>query len=228
MRNTFSRFLIFLLIPIIIYVIYLAICWGIADVYYRPAMNQLRDWAKGNIELEINDWENLRIKLNKALSFDPDNPDIHENLALAIEGRYSKAIPGDAEAEVFRELALNHYRESIKLRPVWPYSWSNLALVKYRLRRIDDEFFLALHNAEKLGRWEPAIQRMVTDIGLSLWLKLSEQQRIFIWKAITHSLEKQPKETLEIVKKHGYLDIVCLVNKDKPLIVKQCNKLSKK
>jgi hypothetical protein len=72
-------------------------------------------------------------------------------LALAIEGRFSNAPANDAEAEVFRKLALEHYRQSVKLRPVWPYAWNNLTVVKYRLGQINDEFFEALHMLWKIN-----------------------------------------------------------------------------
>ncbi len=207
--------------------IYVAANWGIADVYYRPAMNQLRNWSLGKIELENIDWDELRIKLSKALELDPNNPEIHESLALAIEGRFSKAAPKDAEAEVFRKLALDHYRQSVKLRPVWPYAWSNMALVKFRLGQIDDEFYEALHNAERLGPWEPSIQRTVIELGLINWLVLPKSERTFVLDTISHALEKQPNEALKIVNNHGHLDIICFIHKEKPRVVEYCDEYKK-
>lgn len=114
-------------------------------------MIQLKNWRLGRIKLSVEDWDKLRANLSRALELDPDNADIHNILALAIEGRFSNVAPEDDMAAPFRQKALEHYRHSVTLRPVWPYSWVKLALVKYRLGQIDDEFYEALHNAENLG-----------------------------------------------------------------------------
>lgn len=209
-------------IPLAIYIIYIAAHWGLADVYYRPAMNQLKSWSLGKVELESKDWDELRISLYKAHELDPNSPEIHERLALAIEGRFSNAPANDAEAEVYRKLALEHYRQSVKLRPVWPYAWNKLTVVKYRLGQIDDEFYEALHNAERLGRWEPIIQRMVIEVGLINWLVFSESERAFVLETLSRALEKQPLEALKLVNKHGLLDIICLLNKDKDIVINYC------
>jgi polysaccharide biosynthesis protein VpsP len=227
-NNAFSRALAFLAIPVFLGLIYVATNWGMADVYYRPAMNQLRNWEQGKIELENKDWDKLRISLSKSLELDPNNPKIHEILALAIEGRFSNVVPKDAEANVFRKLALEHYRKSVLLRPTWPYVWNKLTVVKYRLGQIDDEFYEALHNAERLGPWEPVIQRMVLEVGLINWLVFSKPERTFVLETISNALEKEPQKALEIIKKHNLLDIICLLNKDKPRVTDYCKKHQKK
>jgi hypothetical protein len=44
-----------------------------------------------------------------------------------------------------------------------------VASVKYRLGQIDEEFFEALHKVVELGPWEPALQRLVIEIGMNEW-----------------------------------------------------------
>jgi polysaccharide biosynthesis protein VpsP len=227
-NNSFSRTIALLVIPVLLSLIYVATNWGMADFHYRPAMNQLRNWSQGKVELENKDWNKLRVSLSKALELEPNNPEIHEVLALAIEGRFSNMAPKDAEANVYRRLALEHYRKSVLLRPTWPYAWNKLTVVKYRLGQIDDEFYEALHNAERLGPWEPVIQRMVLEVGLINWLVFSKPERTFVLQTISHALEKDPQRALEIVKKHNLLDIICLLHKDKPRVVDYCKKYQKK
>ena len=110
---------------------------------------------------------------------------------------------------------------------MWPYVWNKRTVVKYRLGQINDEFYEALHNAERLGPWEPVIQRMVIEVGLNKWLMFSKSERTFVLETISHALEKEPQRALEIVKKHNLLDVICLLNKEKPRVVEYCDNFKK-
>lgn len=84
-----------------------------------------------------------------------------------------------------------------------------------------------IDNAGRLGPWEWGIQRMVLEVGLNKWLVFSKSERSFVLETISHALEKQTREILEIVNKHGLLDIICLLNKEKPDVVKYFDKYKK-
>ncbi len=226
-NKLFSRILFVTLIPVSLYIIYIAGSWGLADIYYSPAMNELKNWRSGKITLEDKDWDRLRVNLSKALALDSDNPEIHENLALAIEGRYLNIVSKDVGAEPSRQLALEHYRQSVLLRPTWPYAWAGLISVKYRLGQFDDEFYEALHNVERLGPWEPGLQRLMIVIGLNEWNVFPIDEKKFVLEIITRALEKQPYKILPIIKRKGFLDVICFINKDKSNIVEYCEKHKK-
>ncbi len=228
MNDTIVRISVLFCILLLLCMIYISASWGLADMYYSPAKSELRSWTIGERELNNTDWDRLRADLSKALELDPYHPKIHEHYAIAIEGRFSKLPQGDSEAENFRKQALNHYIKSVSLRPSWPYAWSNVMTVKFRLGQIDEEFIQALHIAETLGPWEPGIQKMVIDIGLITWPRLSYSDRSFVMKTISHALEKQPKAALSLVDRHGVLDTVCLINKDKEKIAEYCKQYKKK
>ncbi|MCG8377970.1 MAG: hypothetical protein MI865_00690 [Proteobacteria bacterium] len=228
MNSTVTRIGVLFFIPPLFYLIYVAGNWGLADINYRPAKNQLGSWIMGKAELEDKDWDSLRADLSKALEFDPSNPDIHEYLAIALEGRYSKLVPGATEAESFRMQALTHYIKSASMRPSWPYAWNNKMLAKFRLQQIDKEFLAALHNAKRLGPWEPGIQRMVIDVGLIIWPELSRSDRSVVMETISHALEKQTLVTLKLVNKHGLLDVICFIHKDNKKVIEYCKQFKKK
>jgi len=126
----------------------------------------LEKWRSGNTTLDDDEWDKLRINLSYTLEHDPDNPNIHKYLALAIEGCFADVAPKNKAAMPFGHEASVHYKKSISLRPTWPFVWVNLALVKYRPGETDDEFYHALHKADELGPWEPGVQRMIVDVGL--------------------------------------------------------------
>lgn len=218
-----SKLTTLIFIPISLMLIYVAGSWGLADVYYRPALNEIRSWIFGKNEINDERWEKLKLNLSKAQQLDPSNPYIYENLAIALEGRFAKVKSGNSNAEAYRQEALAHYLTSASLRPTWPYVWNSIMTVKYRLGEIDDEFFTAFKNAERLGRWEPDIQRMLVDIGLINWLKFPASERKYLLDIVSRSIEKQPVKTMEIVNKNGLLDVICLLNKDKEDVNKYCN-----
>ncbi|GJM05308.1 MAG: hypothetical protein DHS20C09_12990 [marine bacterium B5-7] len=223
-NNIFSRILALVVIPVILYMVYIAGSWGLADFYYRSAERELNNWQSGKITLEDKDWDRLRTNLTKAVDLDPNNPEFHEKLALSIEGRFLNVVSKEPKAQVYRDLALQHYRKSVQLRPVWPYAWANLASIKYRLGQIDEEFFEALHNVVKLGPWEPGLQRLVIEIGMNEIGAFPQEEVLFILEVVSRALEKQPYKILELIKKKGFLDLICLLHKDNTLVVDYCKK----
>ena len=228
MKLTISRVLSLIAIPCLLYLTYIAGSWGLADVYARPSITVLEKWRSGSKTLNGDDWDKLRADLSYALKHDPDNPDIHEYLALAIEGRYAYIAPKNKEAMPSRREAYTHYKKAIALRPPGPFAWVNLALVKYRLGETDDEFYHALHKADELGPWEPSVQRVIVDIGLHYWNSLSRSERTFILnmidKSLHHSSRKHSIDVLDLTKRYGALELTCLIHEDIDYVAQYCVK----
>ncbi len=228
MKLTIPRMMSLIAIPCLLYLTYIAGSWGLADIYARPSITVLEKWRSGDITLNGDDWDKLRADLSYALEHDPDNPDIHEYLALAIEGRFAEFAPENKEAMPPRREAYAHYKKSISLRPTWPYAWVNLALVKYRLGETDNEFYHALHKADELGPWEPGVQRVIVDIGLHNWNSLSRDERKFVMsiidKSLNHSIREHSYNVLDLTKRYGILELVCLIHEDIDYVAQYCKK----
>jgi tetratricopeptide (TPR) repeat protein len=182
----------------------------------------------GEAEIKDADWDDLRSNLTRALELDPTNPDINDYLGLSIEGRFADVAPKDETAAPYRQEALMYYRKAVSLRPVWPYSWVNLALVKYRLGQTDAEFYKALHTATELGPWEPTVQRVVVDIGLHFWNGLAIDERHFILETIArgiqHADRKHSRKILELVKRYGFLEYICIIHEKEEHVQKYCKR----
>jgi len=232
MKLTISQMMSLIAIPCLLYLTYIAGSWGLADVYARPSIIVLEKWRSGKIELKNDEWNELRENLSFALRRDPDNPKIHEYLALAIEGRYAEIAPENKEAMPSRREAYTHYKRSISIRPTWPYAWVSLALVKYRLGETDDEFYHALHKADELGPWEPGVQRVIVDVGLHYWKSLSRNERKFVLniieKSLRHTDRQHSIDVLKLSKRFGALELVCLIYEDIDYVNRYCkNSLSR-
>jgi len=122
--NTVSipvRIIIFFLIVLLSILIVGIAKLGIADLISYSSYQTLKDWQLSPFEISSNKWDRIRDNLEQAHTLDPDNPEILMYLGLAHEGRFSNDAIQLPEAEHDRKKALSYYRQSVKLRPTWPY-----------------------------------------------------------------------------------------------------------
>ena len=226
MKSTILRTMSLMAIPCLLYLAYIAGSWSLADIYASSSIKTLERWRADKITLNDDDWDKLRADLSYALKHDSENPDIHEYLALAIEGRFAYIAPKNSEAMTSRREAYAHYKKSISIRPSWPYAWVNLALVKYRLGETDNEFYHALHKADELGAWEPGVQRVIVDVGLHYWNSSSRDEREFVLhiidKSLRHSIRGHSVDVLDLTKRYGKLELVCLIHEDIGFVNEYC------
>jgi Flp pilus assembly protein TadD len=109
----------------------------------------------------------------------------------------------------FQEIAATHFTQALALRSSSPYTWSNLAEVRYRLGQTGGDFERILVGAEALGPNEPQVQRVVADLGLALWPELSASTQAAVTRAVASGMQRNPLEMLQISTRRGRLDIAC-------------------
>ena len=228
MNNIIYRSISLLIIPIFVYSIFIAGKWGMADIYYQPEVIKFKKLRDKKIELTQEDWDISHSNLTKAMKLDPYNPYIHEYFALVLEGLAAVSNPQDKKADLYRQQALAHYKESIIFRPTWPHAWISLASSKYKLGQVDDEYYEALSKAEQFGSWELVVQKFIIDIGLHGWSDFSKENRAFtlevISNAMQHSNIKHVINMLDVIRNRGYLNIVCLLHNDKDIVKNYCGR----
>ncbi|MCH9049452.1 MAG: hypothetical protein IH836_11065, partial [Proteobacteria bacterium] len=90
----------------------------------------------------------------------------------------------------------------------------------------DDEFYHALHKADELGPWEPGVQRVIVDVGLHTWKSLSRNERKFVLNIIEKSLRHTDRQhsfnVLDLSKRYGALELVCLIYEDIDYVNRYC------
>ena len=223
-----SKILAIILIPVLLFLIYVAGKWGLADVYSRPAINQLTEWRQGRLQLEDKDWDRYTRDLKKALQLDPDNPEILEWLGMAVEGRYVRFAPNYPFAYDQRHAAADYYRKSIRLRPTWPYTWEDLALVKYRLDEIDAEFYKAMHMAVHYGPGQAGVQSAVSELGILLWQHLPANEQSFVLgvmkNGLHHANKARVRKLMDLIKARGFLPQACGRFKENKAFQEYCSK----
>lgn len=187
---------------------------GIADFNADPSYRTLKAWQLSPFEMSNNEWDEIQKQLERARELDPDNPELLMATGLAHEGRFAHAAVSLPEAKEDREEALVYYRQSVKLRPTWPYGWIDLALVKYRLGELDQEFYHAIAVSQELGPWEPGVQKIIIEIGLHGWNEINDemQTRVLdtIKQAVIHSDKKHVNRILGLLKEYRIFYYACL------------------
>lgn len=133
------------------------------------------------------DWQQAQHLGELSVSLAPFNADYREVLGRVHEARFIMAPLGDSGARPDRERAAALYRQSIALRPTWPYPHAGLAYVLYRAGGHNTEVERALAEAARLGPWEPAVMEAILDIGFDGWYQLTPAARQVVTAASVRS-----------------------------------------
>jgi len=196
---------------------------GLADVNVQSARRSLVLWESDVNALNNKEWTIAYDDVSKAVSQDPLNPELLTLMANVQEWKIY-LDKDDEENNYYLGLALKNYRKAAELRPAWPYSWSQISLVKYRMGEIDQELQQAIENATKTGPWEPGVQQIIAEVGLGVWQELDFAMREIIVRNIDRGITMQPILMLNILKKYGQLKMVCYQKKKDSVIRKFCEK----
>jgi len=217
------RYLLTIPCLILIGLIITAGFWGVADVNVQSARRNLLLWESDVNTLDNIEWTIAYDSVSKAVSQDPLNPELLTLMANVQEWKIY-LDEDDEENNHYLSLALKNYRKAAELRPAWPYTWSQISLVKYRMGKIDQELKQAIENATKTGPWEPGVQQIIAEVGLSVWEELDFAMRGIIVRNIDRGITMQPVPMMNILKKHGQLKMVCYQKKKDPVITEFCKK----
>lgn len=173
--------------------IYFAGLRGLADTAAIPARHAITQWTQARTLPGPREWREVRAALRTARGFEPDNPLFVEELGRLYEMRTRGLDSTLPVVRAFLARALDDFRTAARMRPASPTTWANIALAKYRLGELDAAFTAAAERAAQLGRWEPGVQRVLSEIGVNAWAALSPPNRATAAAAAERGLEMQPR-----------------------------------
>ena len=142
-----------------------------------------------------------RDDLTRAAAHVPDDPFVRETLALML-------VRNSNEPADFEE-GQRHLVAAIAARTGSPYTWANLAVIKYRLGDTGPAFEKILVNASNLGPHEPEVQQIVSDLGLAMYDEVSPATRAAIERMVAAGMKRNAAEILQIASRRGRLDTAC-------------------
>ncbi len=199
-------------------------------IYDQHTADLLDHWQKkalrkknSNVIVKESEANQAIKSVNLAISFRPENPE-----AMIRKIKLLQYLQFDAGKDDFamRTEELDLYRKAILLRPAWPYSWAEFAMVKARIPELDGEFESALERAMTLGPWEYDVQIMVARLGFHFRGWLSPE----IENKLEHNLkrlsQRYPGRALSLAKEYGQKaesDVCKIINNPKKYPV--CRKI---
>jgi predicted Zn-dependent protease len=182
---------------------------GLADADSLDARTTLAVATQTKKLPEAADLNEAISALRAAVSLEPSNPLLVEQLGRALEMSALRLGRGDPAARPSLREALAHFRTAALMRPGSPYVWTAIAGVKLRLDEMDFEFYGALQRAARLGPWEPAIQVALADIGFAGWRFLAQPGKQLVVEAVERGTRRQEKELRALAVSHGTFGLLC-------------------
>jgi len=158
---------------------------GAANLFHRQAYHEL---AGLTVHSAPSDRDRVRRHLQRALSLSDADPNVLENLAQ-YHVRQAAAAGNGIKREASLEQALQLLTAAARLRPVSPYTWANIANLKYHLRQQDAQFRAAIRNAALLGATTQEVQRIIADIGLGTWSTLDAETRAAVQTVLRQAVK---------------------------------------
>ena len=127
-------------------------------------------------------------------AFPGSNGEYLEILGYIQQWRAFGADLNDPVARQQRQAAVQALRESTQARQTWPDAWVALAYAKLTVLEFDQEFTLAMQQAQHFGPWRIGINRRLAEIGLIAFAELNAEQRAITAESIQRTAQYSAKE----------------------------------
>lgn len=195
---------LFLCVP----VAYYSICWMVGDIQAYSVRYALQVWEQNPQRLSSSWLDKELQRINNALRWSPENPEYHEIKARLQLYRAQLAAQQSHRSSHLKSAQVLHL-EASRLRPRWPYSWANLALVQAYQGDFGADFADHLKQASHYGPWELSVNLAVLQAGLIGWEALSSEQQQLIVGAGMRGAEQSPRQTRAVIQQVGSATALC-------------------
>jgi hypothetical protein len=197
-------------------IVYLSAARGMADVVAQEPRYEIERWRTGKLTPDSLKLNAIQAELHKARDLDPLNPNILEDLGRFYAARVERGQSHEPVVRETRQQSLAYFRQALELRPTSGHAWVNVALMKFRLGEIDQEFSQSLAQALHRSPWEPQVQLLAIELGLGSWQALSDPTRQRLRQAIRSQgdwkLVNQKPQLLSLLKRYQRSDLGCLLD----------------
>jgi len=190
------------------YLAYQAAVIALADISHYPVKSAIAKASSTELP-SIETLNSLEEKIQLSITLRPNNGEYREYLGRL---HYLKAHHNLNAPELFHAnitQAYNNHRKASQLRPHWPYSWANMALMKSHLNQFDVGFLHSFNQAEKYGPWEISSNIAISQAGLNGWEHLSDTMQKRTIKALERVYQQQKHKARTILSDYKMAAVIC-------------------
>ncbi len=182
---------------------------ALADLYRGEGAGFVDEWSMNEEQATPPPWawEQAHRYLWLANRLAPLDPDIRNDLGRLFELRVTQEQADAPLGKADLERALSYYRQSIALRPAWPYVWTNIMMLKPKQNRLDAEFSLAMQRTAQLGPGEEILQVAIAGGGLSLWERLPADLQSLVEHTVARGLLEDTWAMWSVADEHGLIPV---------------------
>ena len=202
METVAKKSLLWVAVVLLCAVLLWAVRLGMVELLSISARLTMQDWDFSQQAPPTSEVESVAQKLEWARFLASDHPGPHEDIAYLSLMRFWMPDISSAEKKLQLQIGLSHIRMAIALRPVSPYSWTIMLLIKRDLGEYDDEFRHALHRSVELGPWESELLTWLVDVGLSAWTVMPAAEQTLILAIFARAQEQQRSQVVETFLTH--------------------------
>ena len=185
MRTASSgRFFAMLLLAGLLAVGYFAGQRGLADVVAQDPRYEMERWRSGKFVADNIKLDAIQAALNEARNLDPRNPYLMGDVARFHAARVERRQASDPAVREARQQSLAWFRQALEQHPTSGHTWLNVALMKFHLGEIDQEFSRSLQQAMRRSPWDSKVQLLAIELGLANWRGLDDPPRETLKQAI--------------------------------------------
>jgi len=139
--------------------------FGGASLDYYTVRNSIELWLNEGSAQSEQSYLRARQAVNTAQLLHNSHP-LYSELNAQIK---EWGVLSGFEPDMTLQTAKLSYLEASKLRPLWPVTWANLAMLKWRKQEFDDEMYGYLQKANTLGPQKAEVHLLFSQLGLSLY-----------------------------------------------------------
>jgi hypothetical protein len=203
----------------------LSMRWGIASLDLwkaRQAMQQMRT-EQMTLDARIELVQTALARLDKADSYNPGNPDVMDQRGQFYYWQAMNTTSAGHDRGEMLEKVVGQYRQSLAIRPMWPYTWANLVVAKADWGIFDQEFRRAVRRTVELGPWEPRVQLLLIKVDFAEQGRIDRRSRNLIDGILQNAILNQPLAVINLAARWRQLPRVCSQFEDEALL-SQCRR----
>jgi hypothetical protein len=183
---------------------------ALADAGALRATGLVKEWQAGRgPAFSPALWLKTRDSLRQAAAMTPGNASLFDGLGYLHGSRaqgLGNPVP-DTPLWTYRHdllrRAIESYRTATRLRPTFPYSWTNLALVKLMQGEQDNELWLAFDKGMQYGSRDVSVQPLLALIAFAQWVDLTVERQARVAAMVASASALVRSDLLDLAAQSG-------------------------